>query len=183
MLRASYSMTFRGMALVIKPVIQTAWKHMYALLFISPEVHRALDVKIYADGWGLRAWGGAPVDRQRYFQLATTLLDPLLDAHTLAHGTHYMLEIPRRLDGRVVLPPFVDELFAHFVKTARLPLLGPYDWDRFFLFVDACNHQRMRVTPDDIERLLVDASFPEPLADLLTHLYAICSVQSVKTSL
>jgi hypothetical protein len=151
--------------LSIKPKASSVHEGLAGQLIAAPD-QALVQVEIRA----LR-WTPDPPTYNTYTQSAQMLLSPILAAYNEHYKAKCRLIIQSQAETLPKLSPKAQQLFSTFVLLANIDSLHPLDWERFYQFIHFAHAYHLRLSQDDLFRLLVMAGFREEYARHIADIY------------
>jgi hypothetical protein len=69
------------------------------------------------------------------------------------------------------LPPKTQRVFDYFIRETNKYNLHPLDWERFYLFAQACHNFRVKLAEEELIYLLEKEGFTETNAKQIGNVY------------
>ena len=139
----------------------------FGQLVLSPKAGR-IECEV-RDGWSRR-----PVRYSEYLSATRAFFTPVVRAHNLRYGSRRRLSIESQATLEPRLQPALAAELARFVEPANKQVLHPLDWKRFYHFIRYCHSRRLKVSEEDLSRVLESAGFEAEDAEHLAGIYGHC---------
>jgi len=118
-----------------------------------------------------RKWNPDPPTYEVYVKAAKTIFENLLKEYNKEYESKYRINIQTKNALEPKLPPKAHQVFRIFEVLANKDCLHPLDWQRFYNFIHHCFSHKVKISEDDVYRLLVSAGFTEQKADHISDIF------------
>jgi hypothetical protein len=154
----------------LKPKEESIHRGLFGQIIVTESSERA-SIELRA----LR-WNPDPPTYDIYVKTAKDIFEPLLREYNKQYKTNRYLNIQSKKDTEPKLPHHANKIFNRFVRCANLwganiRNLHPRDWQRFYDFVKHCFARRVKITEDDVERLLIASGFSDNYASHIANIF------------
>lgn len=150
----------------VTPEFSTPHKELFGQLIALPELNARVRVEMRAS-----RWNPEPPSYDAYVESARSVFAPLLQLYNKSFHSRRRLTVQSKESLRPSLPPRANKFFNEFVVLANKNGLHPYDWERFYRFIYICSPRNIKLTRDDVKRLLILSGFSIQYADYLSDIF------------
>jgi len=107
-------------------------------------------------------------------QAAEGLFLPVIRNYNRRHRTRYRMKIESLEETLPKLSPAAQAAFDQFAQGANVRALHPFDWQRFYRFVQVCYATQNNPYEADVSFLLRKAGFAADYANFIAQVYTHC---------
>jgi hypothetical protein len=153
-------------ALILTPKNSPIHKDLCSVVFYNTEAGNRIVIEMTA-----KQWEPDPPTFEAYVNAARSLFDPLIKAYNKRYYAKRRLLIQTNIVKKRVLPPKTTKRFTSFILCANKEALHPFDWKRFYQFINHCHIYRVKLSESSLKRLLIERGFNTEKAEYLSDIY------------